>query len=190
MQQFKILNVKITGDAPLLPHNGQLADPLNKFAKAIKAITAKRKKTDADHEQIAKLEWFGSLYVSNGLPCIPGELVEAVIINGAKQLKFKDRACAGVFCDGNYPINNGGADLSDLEKLFSKDEYRHTVSARIGKARVMRTRPIFKTWSLENVEIKYDPELLNEEEVLQALQRGSGFGDWRPKYGRFSVTKL
>jgi len=42
-------------------HNGQLADPMNRFTKAIKEITGKRKKSDSDHMEISHLEFLGSL---------------------------------------------------------------------------------------------------------------------------------
>ena len=41
------LTYKITGDAPLIMHNGDLANPLSKAAKALKQVTGKKKKTDA-----------------------------------------------------------------------------------------------------------------------------------------------
>ena len=54
LQQVKY---HLEGASPLLMHNGALADPLNFWAKKMKEITAKQKKTDADHEEIGRLEW-------------------------------------------------------------------------------------------------------------------------------------
>ena len=51
---------KATGDVPLIMHNGRLANPFDKFARAMKVITAKRKKTDEELETLAWLEWQGS----------------------------------------------------------------------------------------------------------------------------------
>jgi hypothetical protein len=63
---------RITGAAPLILHNVQLADPLNAYAKEMKKISGKRRKTDADLEELARFEWHGSLYVSQGQVVIPG----------------------------------------------------------------------------------------------------------------------
>ena len=38
---------------------------MNKFAKAMKAITSKRKKTDEDYIELARLEFFGGLYADD-----------------------------------------------------------------------------------------------------------------------------
>ena len=46
---------RITGNiVPMISHNSQLANPLNRYSKAMKALTGKRKKTDQDIEDIAR----------------------------------------------------------------------------------------------------------------------------------------
>jgi len=37
---YKTIDFHVRGVAPLLMHNGQIANPVNKFAKAMKAITS------------------------------------------------------------------------------------------------------------------------------------------------------
>ena len=58
----RVQKFRLTSVAPLLMHNGQLSDPLNPWAQAIKRITDKRKKTLADLEEVGRLEWYGGLY--------------------------------------------------------------------------------------------------------------------------------
>jgi len=41
---YSQVKLKLTGISPLIVHNGQLADPLNRFSKLMKAVTGKRKK--------------------------------------------------------------------------------------------------------------------------------------------------
>jgi hypothetical protein len=41
---YKQLALTIIGTAPLVMHNGQTADPLNKYAKMLKGVSGKRKK--------------------------------------------------------------------------------------------------------------------------------------------------
>jgi len=190
MAQFKSLRVRITGESPLLLHNGQLCNPLNDWAKKIKTVTSKRKKTDADHAEVARLEWYGSMYLHDGKPCIPGEVIEGAIVNGAKKNKMGPRAKGGIYCEGNWPISNGGADLSNLEELWKSQKYNLLTPVKVGQAKIMRSRPRFDQWSIDEVEIKYDPAIVNESDVLDCLKSADGIGDWRPKFGRFSVSKI
>jgi len=189
---FKSLKAKLIGESDLLCHNGAMADPRNPFAKAIKRITDKRKRTDADFDEIAHLEFLGGLYRDKtGHPCIPGEVIEGVIAHGARKLKMGDQAKAGIYCNGNWRIANGGADISDVEQLWKSGEYHLTIGVSNKANTIMRTRPRFKTpWSVE-CEIFYNDELVNEEDVLRFLNNPCvGIGDWIPKFGRFKAKKL
>lgn len=187
------LRFKITGEAPLLMHSGQLADPLNRWAKAIKQITGKRKKTEADHEELARLEWYGSLYLADGKPCIPGEVLEATFINAAKKSKQGVSAKMGVFCPGNYELTyNDPEDTADA--LWQTGNHRFTTSVRVpgSGGRTQRTRPKFDSWSAV-CEMVYDDEVLSESEMWQILEvagRYIGLMDWRPRYGRFQVERV
>ena len=62
----------------------------------------------------------------------------------------------------------------------------------IQRARVMRERPRFDEWGLDfQIEIFDDqvkPEVVNE--VLVDCGKYVGIGDYRPKFGRFMVTKF
>jgi hypothetical protein len=50
------LKVQLRGASPMLLHNGRTANPLDKFARQLKAVSKKRNKTDADYEEMAKIE--------------------------------------------------------------------------------------------------------------------------------------
>ena len=184
---YKKLNFKITGVAPLLMHNGQLADPANDFSKKMRKVSSKRDKTDADFEELARLEWYGSLYLDDGKPCLPGEILEAAFVGAAKKQKKGKQAQAGIFCPGSYPLIYDGS--RKPEELWEDPKYRYKVGARVQQNRVMRTRPIFREWSCK-IQVQYDDSLLNEEEVKHIVTVTGeivGVGDWRPKYGRFKV---
>ena len=43
-------------------HNARLANPLDPLVQEIKKLTGKRKKTEDDLLQIARLEWEGGFY--------------------------------------------------------------------------------------------------------------------------------
>lgn len=184
---YRTLNFKITGVVPLLMHNGQLADPLNSISKELKKITSKKDKTDADMEQASRLEWHGSLYLKDGKPCLPGEILEAAFLTAARKQKKGKQAQAGIICPDSYPLVYDGA--RKLEELWSDPQYRYRVRAKVQQNSVMRTRPIFRDWSCK-IQVQYDDSLLNEEEVKHIVRVTGeivGVGDWRPKYGRFKV---
>ncbi len=185
---YKELQFKITGVAPLILHNGQTADPLNQHSKSIAEITGKRKKTDADHREVARREWFAGLYLYNGEPCIPFQILEATLIEGAKKHKRGPAAKAGLIVELHAPLEYDGPRKPD--ELWEDERFRLRVSAKIGTSRVMRTRPMFPQWSAM-LAIQYLPDLLNPAEVLNFLVTAGvqiGLGDWRPRFGRFNVA--
>jgi hypothetical protein len=55
----------------------------------------------------------------------------------------------------------------------------------------MRTRPIFRKWAT-TIQITHDTTVIDEAEVFQLLKHAGqlcGIGDWRPRFGRFSVER-
>ena len=117
------LNVTLTGEAPMLMHNGQLADPLNKIVKAMKQITAKGKnKTEADLIKLSELEFKGGLYLDSKQKNIeiPSHLLEATVKAGAKATRKGKIAEQGVF------VNEWAAQagLAILFQLFIHKEVK------------------------------------------------------------------
>ena len=186
---MKTATYKIEGVAPLYMHNGQLADPLNKWAKLLKELSSKRKKTDADHEEMSRIEFLGGLYLDgDGHPCIPGECIESMLINGAKAQKLGAHFKRFVFCpDASCKLKYSGPKTA--EGLWQDERFVSRVGARVGTARVMRTRPYFERWAVE-FPVVYDE--LNKNDIDSAVVeagRSIGLMDWRPKYGRFNVVE-
>jgi hypothetical protein len=184
------LRFLIVGEAPLLMHNGAMIDPLNPFAKGVAAAAAKRRKTEADHEHIARLEFLGGLYLRDGAPCLPGEMMEAALAKAAALKRRGASAKAGLLVRENAMLAyEGPRDPSDL---WADPSFRFRVPVRIGASRLMRTRPIFRTWAAE-VTVEFLPGLLNARDVRDFLVMAGeqiGIGDYRPKFGRFRVEDL
>jgi hypothetical protein len=143
-------------------HNGQLADPLNRWTKAIKAISGKRMKTDADHEEIARLEWFGSLYLQDGKLCITGMAMQATLINAAKTQKKGTKAMAGLVCEANFALVYHGP--PDPTLLWEDESFRDRSSMIVERSRIIRTRPIFMPWST-SIDVAYNDEMLNAGDI-------------------------
>ena len=191
---YDLVKVRIQGFTPTIMHNGQLADPTNKWTRAIKVITSKtaKQKTDADFAELVRLEWYAGLYVDdNGAPCWPGENIECMIKHGArKQAKGKEVE-KGLLCQGNWPLTFDGPKTAD--ELWDLDpQFRITKAAKIGPSKVMRTRPIFPDWELD-FDIHYCADYFNLEQLTHWLEVAGtdvGLSDWRPRYGRFTVLDV
>lgn len=185
------MKVRIEGIAPLIMHNGLLADPEYHFTKEKKKITAKRKKVEADHEEISRLEFLGSLYTdSTGKIIVPARVLLGAIIKGAKGLKEGPAAKAGVFVDADVPLIYEGP--TDPEELYEDKKFVLRVPVKQGTASVIRVRPIFQKWAVE-FDLTIMDDVTNKQTVRQMLDhagRMNGLGDWRPQYGRFKVTKF
>lgn len=159
----------------------------------MKAISGKRKKTDADYEELARLEWLAGLYRFRDDIVIPDYVLEAVFINGAKKSKRGVQAKCGMFFTEHSTLNfpNKPAEINDetLSEMFLTGNFTHTVGVKVGMAKVMRTRPMFRDWSLVAT-AQFDPDVLNLrdiEEIANDAGKLVGLGDWRPKHGRFSA---
>ena len=185
---LKQLEVKIEGVSPLLMHNGQMADPLNKFSKELRAVSSKKKKTDEDYAEMSRIEWHAGLYVDKeGFPALPSEALEAAIGDGAKKSKLGKAFKSAVFIDNDARLDIGTK--KKAVELWGDEQYRDVRGVRVGQARIMRTRPIFTDWKATFI-VNYDDEQVNESDVVRALDdAGSkcGICDNRPKYGRFRI---
>ncbi len=186
---WKTLKLKLSGDTIIL-HNGQLANPLNKFSKSLKEVSSKRTKTDADFERMAKIEFKGGLYMNSNGPCLTAEIIEALAIAGAKKVKDGQNAKAGLMVTKAADLGYEGPRTAD--ELWEDENFRLVVGVKVGKNRVMRTRPIFRNWSAV-VEVEYEDTMANESRVVEWFQRAGrevGACDWRPKHGRFTVEQV
>lgn len=189
---MKELKTTWTGIRPLIMHNGQLADPLNKYSRQLKEITGKRKKTDADHEDMARVEFEGGLYWDEEAgPYIPSDAIEATICAGAKKSRIGKDVQAAVFVqDEVVKLEYDGP--RTIDKLW-KEPHRFVLrkAVRVTTSKVMRTRPMFPTgWSI-SFTVEYDENIVNESALRKSMiDAGSlvGICDWRPKFGRFIVS--
>lgn len=192
---LQTLKFKLTSDAPLLMHNGEyLANPTSKASKDLKRLTSKKDRTDADYEEMAKIEWYASLYVDikTGKICLPSEVIEAAVIQGAKKTKRGKTAQSTVFVPENPILHFDGEDLS-IDELWKRNLNRWTTMARVqGRGRIPRTRPRFDSWWCE-ITLKFDDKLLNPLELTEVVNTTGeiiGLCDWRPKFGRFTAEKI
>lgn len=184
------LTYNLTADAPLIMHNGQTADPLNKWSRAIKQISSKRTKTEADYEELARLEFLAGLYLMADGPVLPQDVIDAMIVAAAKKVKEGPLAKSACFCDAPAPLIYEGP--RDPDALWLDERFRFSKPVRVGMARVMRMRPVFTDWSAQVV-LQVETSTVNIARVDEWLRIGGaqiGLCDWRPQHGRFSATRI
>lgn len=159
----------------------------------MKAVSSKRKKTDADFDELARLEWLAGLYRFRDELVIPDYVLESCFVNGAKKSKRGPQAKCGLFFAQHAVLDFDGKpeQINDqsLAEMFESGEFVHTIGVRVGMAKVMRTRPMFRDWRLVAT-AQFDPDVMNLRDIEEiAVDAGKlvGIGDWRPKHGRFTA---
>lgn len=189
------ITITCNGRTPLLMHNPRMVDPNYELSREIKALTAKRKKTDRDLKEIEKFEWYGGLYTEmhDGKEIVvqPTSKLRKCLINTAKI--FKLGAAVGraiTFNDLNVPLAYDGPE--DIDKLFANVKFHSRLSVGIGKKRVMRVRPQFLPWRMAVEGTFIEDAGLNYgdlERIVALSGQVERIGDNRVNgYGRFDAT--
>jgi hypothetical protein len=176
----------------MLMHNKRTCNPRDPYTVAMREITSKRKKTDADLIELSKLEFMAGLYMDeNEKYFIPPEQIEMMIASHAnavckvgKNSLIADLAVEDPF----YFIEFDGPKYPS--ERFADPSCVDIRSVRIQKNRVMRTRPVFKNWVAEGT--IFFSNTFKKEQILKMLDlaQNTGLGDFRPKFGRFIYTVL
>jgi hypothetical protein len=193
---------RLTGDGPMIMKSAQMANPLNRFAKALKSISSKRVKTDADHQEMGHVEFIGSLHMHAELgPVLPGAAVVAAINNAAKKTKEGQLAKCAVFAapPGFFKLEYEGS--RDPEEMFQDttprptpeaEGFRFTTLVTRQKSRILSTRPIFHDWHVD-VDLMFENSIINFAQLDRWIQKAGtmcGLLEWRPVYGRFMAECL
>jgi hypothetical protein len=175
--------------SPLVQHNERLADPLDEMTRAIAAISKKRNKTEADHLEIARLEFLGGMYTNGNGPCLPAWNILRCLQDGAKRHKRGADVLRGV-----YPLVEHADVLyegpRDPGELWKDGGFSLRKSVGIQRSRTIRTRPIFVEWQAE-LPVEVDPTVFDVP-TLRIVWKDAGIyaglGEMRPVYGRFAGT--
>lgn len=185
---FEKIAFHVRGITQHVQHNGQLADPANRYTIAMKKLTAKRAKdrTEADFQALDDLEWEGSLYLDHeSRVVVPGDVIEGAYFEAGKKLSKGPVVRNGLQSPGNWRLIYDGP--TDLKKLKADPEFRLRTMVRnpSTKARLARTRPIFRKWELK-YELTYRSDMLGRETIIdltKILFTDIGLSDDRKKMG-------
>jgi hypothetical protein len=186
------VEIRLLGTTPLLQHNPRLMDPDDEVTRAIKALTQKRKKTDHDHAEIARLEWYGGLHTGehDGVECVvmPTAKVRKSFIDAGKVLKLGkavERALKLKVL--HVPLAHDGP--RDLKELGELPHFRSRLPVVVCGKRVMRVRPQFLPWGAVAPFFFVEDAGLNFDELVRIgdlAGTAAGLGDNRANgYGAF-----
>lgn len=181
----------IKGTTPMLMHSERLANPFDPNTIALKQLTSKRKKTEQDLLDMAKIEHAGGLYYDerDGVH-VPGYNILATLINGGKIRKMGTQVKRAVLVmEDKLPLKYSGPKTPDA--LFADKQFVDIRSVKVGTSKVARCRPIFPDWELLFT-VVYDESAIQESDIVNAIKdAGSmvGLGDYRPRFGRFELVQ-
>jgi hypothetical protein len=183
------IRMRITGLSPLLMHADTLANPMAAVTTEHRELTAKRKKSFADHVAIARSEFLAGLYWSSETGVyIPGQNLDASFLAGAKLQKLGThwkRGCLVI--ENKVRLLYSGP--RSPETLWEDQAFRDVRGVRVGTAKVMRVRPIFLDWQAE-LTLAINEEILDLHEARRAVNDAGaliGVCEYRPRFGRFKV---
>lgn len=191
------LKFKLHGVDSLLVNNPQTSDPLNKYAKEMKVISGKRKKTDEDIIAMREIELRAKIYWDDELKIyIPATWITAAIAGMSwSKAKIKKADIRSAVFPTTPKIKLNYENQSSVEQpidIVKNEKFHNVMSLKQGQVRVVKAAPIFNNWSAE-VEVDYDNSILNEQELKDLITHASsygGYGDFRPTYGRATVEFL
>jgi len=187
---WQTVRYKLTSSAALIQHNGQTANPANKWARLFKEISSKSSKTEPDYKEMAHLEFLAGLYLDKDGPILITEMIDALVLTAAKKFKQGQTAKSGCFCLNHARLEYEGPRTA--EELWADERFHFPRLVRIRGSRVLRMRPIFQDWSAI-VTLNIEDTLINivrVDEWMRVAGTQIGLGDWRPQYGRFTAQRL
>ena len=187
------ITLHLTGQTPLLMHRPVTVNQLDPKTIELKKYTGKRKKTEDDHAIILRLDWEAGLYHDAEVgPYLPGVNIEVMLRKAGVITKQGTAIQRGVLVPEEMvavmyegPRGTNGKGLQELWDANLKD-------IRVVKNQsqsVMRCRPCFRNWEM-TVPVVYEPSIIDERDLISIAERAGtmiGLGDYRPRFGRFTV---
>lgn len=194
---MKVIEIEIRGTSPLLMNSNQGVNPLHPLTKQMKVLTAKRKRTEEDEEEILHLKWQLGLYWDDTHgPVVPSVNVEAMFRNAAKTVRkgtvAKQQSAITIKPDF-IPLILPEGTPKTKEALWNDPNRRYS-DVKVGKikqASVLLCRPRFDNWGLK-FKVSFDETKFDINEVIMLFTlagREVGLCDYRGKYGMFGIVE-
>ena len=171
----KLINVEITGVAPLLQHRFATEEHGENKSKA------KKKVYDP------KVEAEKCLYKNKaGIIFQPSEHIYQSMVRAAADFSFSGKK--------TYKDVTMSGIIVEPEEIPLIADNPFEIDARgvvIQRARIIRWRPKFNQWKLRFKFTILDDDNISipvVKDILEKAGSSKGIGDYRPRYGRFMVT--
>jgi len=173
---MKQISVEITGIAPLLQNRFPIEEHGHNISKATKKVYV-------PEEEAKKC-----LYQRDGKVFQPAEHIYQSMVRAAVDFKFSGKKTFKDVVTSSIAI--------EPEEIPMISDKPYEIDARpvvIQRARVLKWRPKFNQWKLRfTITILDDTNIspANVKEILEKAGATKGIGDYRPRFGRFMVTKF
>ena len=218
-RQYKVI---FTGESPLLMHKDNLTFSEN--VRAWQKDPDHKELTVPGDDRTPAWTWIGYLYCENDYLGIHSDNIMSMLREGGAKLKtgkrsetYKRQTQYGLNLDViqfDLKVDGHLIPKAEISPLIGNNNFTEHVAtaerlgfelfvkrARIGKAKHVRVRPLFRNWSAEGTLTVFDEEDSGlTQEVLQRILDLSGkmvgLGDWRPgsptpgSYGRFNAQVI
>ena len=196
MQPLQTIKMRWIGIRPILMHSSRLVDPTDPRTQRLQQAVTESKGAKNQNMELnevkSRLEWEAGIYWTeqDGLH-IPAEAVLACLKEGAKKSRQGKQVTAAVITPKDvYPIL--GKYPKTLDGLWEEGYYKRC-PAKVGQARVIRTRAEIPAGWIIEPEFEFNPADINASDIYkhaEAAGRMVGILDWRPRYGRFEVELI
>lgn len=192
------IKCEIVGITPMILHNGRTANPLDPYAKKMKALTSKRNKTDEDIEELLLVQWESALYWNDELGLhMPSENLYAAFYKAAKKFKLGVKCSAVSFPEPiGYPIKTENSTNFQALKADPQNKFIKTVVVQ--KSKTISCRPILNVWALD-FGLEFETTTIDANEIktiLSCMAQRVGLGVWTPgspkpgTHGKFLIKKI
>jgi hypothetical protein len=178
----KVIDCEITGIAGLIQDNIESAEAqlLRKGKRSTGGV-----KNDED-------EWKTKIYKYNGGLGHPGAAIESALVKAARDFKADKRRSMSDVIKALVFVNETFIEL--IGKKQPDKVRRDSIVNPHTKGRGFVYRPLFETgWRAKFSLTLFDDEIVELARVKEILDYSGyriGIGCWRPKFGRFIVSKF
>ena len=185
------VSVKTKGTAPLIQHRFPIPD----WEDRSKGGTVRTGSPDYTQEWREYFYETPDDMIYQPAAHFEGAMVKAAVnfkITGKRGKTYKDLFRAAVFVTPDQ-IPHNIAVPNELDTDADKPLYLDVRPVVVNRARVVRIRPTFSAgWELEFTLEVIDDQINSElvQDVLALAGKTVGIGDFRPKFGRFSVARF
>ena len=219
-------SVTLTGLTPLLMHWDNMT--FGEKVKAWRDDPANKELSQAGDDRSPSWSWIGYLYHNTKTVGMPSDNLMTMLREGGAKVKtggkngetYKKHTQSGILVDQeqfDLLIDGKPVPVAGLQSLIGENDFQKHLEAaeklgfellvkraKIGQAKHVRVRPLFRKWELVGSLTVIDAELSGiDKRALETIlnQAGAlvGLGDWRPSspsksgtFGRFApkVTKV